>query len=159
MSGTVSADPKVVANLGGNLFTGVTNPYLKSSDGGWQIDPTGLIIALDFLYEHYQKTSMIVENGLGAIDKVEKDKSIHDAYRIDYLKKHIIEINKAIYEDDVDLIGYMPWGYTDIISASTGELDKRYGFIYFDYQDDGSGSGDRLKKIHSIGIRRLSIAM
>lgn len=124
MSGTVSTDPKVVANQVGNLYTGATNPYLKSSDWRWQIDPTGLRIELDFLYERYQKPSMIVKNGLGAINKVEKDKSIHDDYRIDYLKKHIIEMNKAIYEDGVDLIGYMPWGCTDIISASTGELDK-----------------------------------
>lgn len=84
MSGTVLADPKVVANLGGHLYTGVMNTYLKSSFWGWQIDPTESRIELDFLYERYQKPSMIVENGLGAIDK---DKSIHDDYRIDYLKK------------------------------------------------------------------------
>lgn len=146
MSGTVSADPKVIANQSGNLFTGVTNPYLNSTDWGWQIDPTGLRIALNFLYERYQKPLMIVENGLGAIDKVEKDKSIHDDYRIEYLKTHIIEMNKAIHEDGVDLIGYMPWGCIDIISASTGEMHKRYGFVYVDYQDDGSGNGKRLKK-------------
>ena len=146
MSGTVSSDSQVIATQSGNMFTGVTNPYLESTDWGWQIDPVGLRLALNFLYERYQKPLMIVENGLGAIDKVEKNGMIHDDYRIAYLKSHIIEMNKAIHEDGVDLIGYMPWGCIDIISASTGEMHKRYGFVYVNFQDDGSGDGERIKK-------------
>ena len=146
MSGCVSADPEVLANQGGNMMLGVKNPYLKSSEWGWQIDPTGLRIALNYLYSRYQLPLMVVENGLGAADKVETDGSIHDDYRIDYLRAHIEQMDKAINEDGVNLIGYTPWGCIDLVSASTGEMAKRYGFIYVDYQDDGTGTGKRIKK-------------
>ena len=125
---------------------GVKNPYLEESEWGWQIDPVGLRIALNELYDRYQKPLMIVENGLGAEDKIESDGSIHDSYRIDYLRNHIIAMADAINEDGVELWGYTPWGCIDLISASTGEMRKRYGFIYVNYHDDGSGDGSRIKK-------------
>jgi len=146
MSNVASADPEVKEKAAGNLFTGLKNPYLKASDWGWQIDPVGLRVALNYLYDRYQMPLFIVENGLGAFDKVEADGSINDDYRIDYLRDHIREMEKAINEDGVDLMGYTPWGCIDLVSASTGEMAKRYGFIYVDKQDDGTGTYNRSKK-------------
>lgn len=131
--------------IGGNLLAGVMNPYLKASDWGWQIDPDGLRYTMNELYGRYQTPLMIVENGLGAIDKIEEDGSIHDDYRIAYLKEHIIAMEKAV-DDGVDLLAYTPWGCIDITSASTGEMKKRYGFIYVDSDDYGKGSFNRYKK-------------
>ncbi|RKD71324.1 6-phospho-beta-glucosidase [Sinobaca qinghaiensis] len=129
----------------GNLIGGVKNPFLKASDWGWEIDPTGLRVALNELYGRYQKPLMVVENGLGAYDKVEEDGSIIDDYRIDYLRGHIQAMGEAI-EDGVDLIGYTSWGCIDLVSASSGEYSKRYGFIYVDKHDDGSGTMERSRK-------------
>ncbi|MFV0555557.1 MAG: glycoside hydrolase family 1 protein [Lactovum sp.] len=129
----------------GNLIGGVKNPFLKSSDWGWEIDPIGLRIALNRLYDRYQLPLIIVENGLGAYDKVEEDTSINDSYRIDYLRSHIEQMAEAI-EDGVDLFGYTTWGCIDLVSASSGEYSKRYGFIYVDKHDDGSGTLKRYKK-------------
>ncbi|MFJ5762905.1 glycoside hydrolase family 1 protein [Neobacillus sp. NPDC093182] len=129
----------------GNLIGGVKNPFLSASDWGWEIDPTGLRIALNQLYDRYQKPLFIVENGLGAYDTIEEDGSINDDYRIDYLRSHIDAMGEAI-ADGVDLMGYTPWGCIDLVSASTGEMSKRYGFIYVDKHDDGSGTLDRKKK-------------
>lgn len=130
---------------GGNLLSGVKNPYLKASDWGWQIDPDGLRYTLNDLYGRYRIPLMIVENGLGAYDRVEEDGSIHDDYRIAYLKAHIRAMKEAV-DDGVDLMGYTPWGCIDIVSASTGEMKKRYGFIYVDSDDFGNGSFKRSKK-------------
>ena len=146
MTSCASADPKVLADQGGNMLFGVSNPYLKASDWGWQIDPTGLRLALNYMYDRYQKPLMIVENGLGAQDNVEADGSIHDDYRINYLRDHIIAMKEAVDEDGVELWGYTPWGCIDLVSASTGEMHKRYGFVYVDYQDDGTGEGERSRK-------------
>ena len=132
--------------VSGNMTKSVRNPYLKASDWGWQIDPVGLRISLNYLYERYQKPLFIVENGLGAYDKVNEDGSIHDDYRIAYLKAHIEQMSVAINEDGVDLIGYTPWGCIDLVSASTGEMEKRYGFIYVDRDNEGRGSLKRSKK-------------
>jgi 6-phospho-beta-glucosidase len=129
----------------GNLNGGVKNPFLQASDWGWEIDPTGLRIALNELYDRYQKPLMVVENGLGAYDKVEEDGSINEDYRIDYLRDHIKAMGEAI-EDGVDLIGYTSWGCIDLVSASSGEYSKRYGFIYVDKHDDGSGTLERSRK-------------
>lgn len=129
----------------GNLLEGVKNPFLQASDWGWQIDPTGLRIILNKLYDRYQVPLFIVENGLGAYDKVEEDGSINDDYRIDYLRSHIEAMSEAI-EDGVDLMGFTSWGCIDLVSASTGEFSKRYGFIYVDKHDDGSGTLERKKK-------------
>ncbi|HFR3272536.1 TPA: glycoside hydrolase family 1 protein [Streptococcus suis] len=129
----------------GNLMLGEANPYLEASDWGWQIDPVGLRITLNKLYDRYQVPLFIVENGLGALDKVEEDGSIEDSYRIAYLEKHIQQMYEAI-EDGVELMGYTPWGCIDLVSASTSEMSKRYGFIYVDADDQGKGSFDRSRK-------------
>jgi 6-phospho-beta-glucosidase len=130
---------------GGNLFGGVSNEYLETSDWGWQIDPVGLRYTLNQIYSRYEVPLMVVENGLGAFDKVETDGTINDDYRIEYFKKHIEEMSNAI-DDGVDLIGYTPWGCIDLISAGTGEMSKRYGFIYVDRDDEGNGTLDRTPK-------------
>lgn len=143
-STTISTDPEALAGEG-NIFGGIKNPYLKASDWGWQIDPVGLRYTLNEIYDRYQIPVMVVENGLGAVDTVNPDGSIDDDYRIEYLREHIAEMKKAV-ADGVDLIGYTPWGCIDLISASTGEMAKRYGFIYVDKQDDGTGTLDRSPK-------------
>lgn len=129
----------------GNLILSEPNPYLEASDWGWQIDPVGLRITLSKLYDRYQVPLMVVENGLGALDKVEEDGSIHDQYRIDYLEYHVKQMYEAI-EDGVDLMGYTWWGCTDLVSASTSEMSKCYGFVYVDADDQGNGSFDRSRK-------------
>lgn len=144
MTLTVSVSPEG-ERAQGNLFGGVKNPYLKASEWGWQIDPVGLRIMLNTMYDRYQKPLFIVENGLGAYDKVEADGSIHDTYRIDYLRQHIAQMKEAIL-DGVDLIGYTSWGPIDLVSMSTSEMSKRYGFIYVDLDDDGNGTLNRSRK-------------
>lgn len=129
----------------GNMMTSVENPYLPVSEWGWEIDPTGLRLALNQLYDRYGIPIFIVENGLGAIDTVEEDGSIQDDYRIDYFKSHLLAASQAI-EDGVDLMGYTSWACIDLVSASTGEYSKRYGFIYVDKHDDGSGTLERKRK-------------
>lgn len=147
MSLTVSANPEDgTKKSSGNLMGGIKNPYLEESDWGWAIDPTGMRVALNYLYDRYQIPLFIVENGLGAFDKVEEDGSINDDYRIDYLRKHIKAMDDAINVDGVDLMGYTPWGCIDLVSASTGEMAKRYGFIYVDKYDDGTGNYSRKEK-------------
>lgn len=129
----------------GNMMSGVKNPYLESSEWGWQIDPIGLRVLCNRLYERYQIPLYIVENVLGAHDELTIDGKVHDNYRIDYLRAHIQEMEKAI-DDGVELLGYTPWGCIDLISASTSEMSKRYGFIYVDQDDEGNGTLDRYRK-------------
>lgn len=124
----------------------VANPYLQASDWDWQIDPVGLRYALNVLYDRYQKPLFIVENGLGAVDTPQADGSINDDYRIDYLRAHIEQMIKAVTEDGVALMGYTPWGCIDCVSFGTGQYSKRYGFIYVDKHDDGSGTLARSRK-------------
>ncbi|WP_342042006.1 glycoside hydrolase family 1 protein [Bacillus sp. OTU2372] len=145
MSRTEKKDKTDEEGASGNIIGGVKNPFLKASEWGWEIDPEGLRISLNKLYDRYQVPLFIVENGLGAIDKVEADGSINDDYRIEYLRDHIKAMAEAI-EDGVNLIGYTPWGCIDLVSASTGEMSKRYGFIYVDKHDDGSGTLERSRK-------------
>lgn len=140
-----TCNPDDMEQTSGNVMGGVKNPYLASSDWGWQIDPKGLRYTLNEIYGRYQIPIMVVENGLGAFDKIEEDGSIQDDYRIDYLKQHIEQMKEAV-EDGVDLIAYTPWGCIDLVSASTGEMAKRYGFIYVEKYDDGTGSLARRKK-------------
>lgn len=142
---TVTSAASQVEKASGNFALGEANPYLEASDWGWQIDPVGLRVTLNEYWDRYQVPLFIVENGLGALDKLEADGSIHDSYRIDYLRKHIIQMQEAI-KDGVQLIGYTMWGPIDLISASTSEMSKRYGFIYVDQDDDGNGSLKRYKK-------------
>lgn len=140
-----STDPKLNSTTEGNVFATMKNPYLTASEWGWQIDPLGLRITMNEIYDRYQKPLFIVENGLGAVDKVEKDGSINDEYRIDYLREHIREMKEAVL-DGVELLGYTTWGCIDLISAGTGEMKKRYGFIYVDRDNDGNGTLERSKK-------------
>ena len=142
-----TVDPELMNKASGNaIMDAVKNPYLKASDWGWAIDPVGLRITMNSLYDRYQKPLFIVENGLGAVDTVEPDGSIHDSYRIDYLRAHIEEMEKAINEDGLPLMGYTTWGPIDLVSASTGEMKKRYGFIYVDKDNEGKGTLARSRK-------------
>lgn len=154
MSSATEITGAVKETVAGNLMGGVKNPYLKASDWGWQIDPTGLRIALNELYDRYQVPVFVVENGLGARDKVEADGRIFDQYRIDYLREHVKAIAGAL-DDGVPVMGYTPWGCIDLVSASTGEMSKRYGFIYVDLDDAGKGSGARSRKASFAWYQRV----
>jgi len=143
-SNCASTDPKVNQGLG-NMMMGIPNPYLKASEWGWTLDATGLRVYLNMVYSRYQIPLMVVENGLGAVDKVEEDGKIHDDYRIDYLREHVKAMGEAL-EDGVDLIAYTTWGCIDLVSAGTGEMKKRYGFIYVDNDDTGKGTQQRSRK-------------
>ena len=129
----------------GNIFASLSNPYLPKTEWGWIVDPLGLRITMNTIYDRYQLPLFVVENGLGAVDQVEADQRIHDPYRIAYLKEHILAVNEAL-KDGIEVIGYTPWGCIDLISAGTGQMKKRYGFIYVDLDDEGNGTRERLKK-------------
>ncbi len=144
MSSCVSTDPNL-EGTDGNMLGGVKNPYLLASDWGWQIDPKGLRYSLNEIYDRYQIPLMVVENGLGAYDEKSEDGKIHDAYRIDYLRRHVEQMGEAV-EDGVELMGYTPWGCIDLVSASTGEMAKRYGMVYVNKFDDGTGDLSRERK-------------
>ena len=148
MSSAVKADAEndISSSSDGSTLKTVKNPYVKASDWGWQIDPVGLRYSLATLYERYELPIFIIENGFGAIDILDENKNCDDSYRIEYLKAHIEEMKKAIEIDGVEVIGYTPWGCIDVVSFTTGELRKRYGFIYVDKNDDGTGTGKRYKK-------------
>lgn len=143
---SAGADNPEVERTQGNAFAGAKNPYLQQSQWGWAIDPLGFRITLNDLYDRYQKPLFVVENGLGAKDVVEEDGSINDDYRIDYLRQHIAAMRDAVTEDGIDLLGYTTWGPIDLVSAGTGEMSKRYGFIYVDRDDAGNGTLKRSKK-------------
>jgi 6-phospho-beta-glucosidase len=128
------------------LFGGTQNPYLEQSKWGWAIDPTGLRYIMNYLYRRFALPIIITENGLGAVDQVEADGTIQDDYRIEYVQKHVEQMEKAIVEDYVDCFGYLMWGPIDLVSATTGEMKKRYGFIYVDKQDDQTGDLTRKRK-------------
>ncbi len=135
--------------VSGNLSTSVKNPYLKASDWGWQMDATGYRYFLNVMNDRYDVPLFDVENGLGAIDEpVEEDGElrIHDDYRIEYLRNHIKNLKAAIEEDGVDIFGYTTWGPIDLTAFTTGQLKKRYGFIYVDRHDDGTGDFSRHRK-------------
>ena len=131
-------------------MSAVKNPYLEESEWGWQIDPQGLRYTLNMYYDRYQKPLLISENGLGAKDILLAEPVdgyyVEDDYRIDYLRDHLLEVAKAINDDGVDVIGYTAWGCIDLVSASTAQMSKRYGFIYVDRDDNGEGSFERYKK-------------
>lgn len=145
MTMVCSIDEKEREKVCGNLATGVKNPYLGMTDWGWQIDPMGLTYSLIDMYDRYHKPLFIVENGIGSKDRVEADGSIIDDYRIDYFRDHIVAIGEAI-EEGVDVMGYTPWGCIDLVSMSTCQMSKRYGFVYVDVDDQGHGTYDRKKK-------------
>jgi len=148
MSIAETADPEKKVAGRGNLMGGVPNPTLPASEWGWQIDPVGLRLVLNQFWDRWQKPLFIVENGLGARDQlveVDGEKTVVDDYRIAYLNDHLVQVGEAI-EDGVEVLGYTSWGCIDIVSASTAQLSKRYGFIYVDRNDDGTGSLDRYRK-------------
>lgn len=129
-----------------NGFKTIKNPNLKSFNNSWQIDPIGLRITMNNIFDRYQLPLFIVENGLGTKDILTNDKKIHDSYRISYLSEHFKEMKKAVIEDGVDLIGYLSWGCIDLVSVSEGKMSKRYGYIYVDQDDYGRGSKKRYLK-------------
>ncbi|WP_182048844.1 glycoside hydrolase family 1 protein [Changpingibacter yushuensis] len=148
MSVCETADPSKRVEGRGNIMGGVQNPTLEVSEWGWSIDPVGLRVVLNDFWERWQVPLFIVENGLGAMDKlteVDGVKTVEDGYRTAYLRDHLIQVREAI-EDGVDLLGYTWWGPIDLVSASTAELSKRYGFVYVDRNNDGSGSLERYRK-------------
>ncbi|MFV0395669.1 MAG: glycoside hydrolase family 1 protein [Coprobacillaceae bacterium] len=133
----------ILGHTGG--FIGKPNPYLKETPWGWQIDPLGFRYVCNELYDRYQVPLFIVENGMGNIDVLEDDGTINDQYRIDYVRDHLVAMKEAV-EDGVELMGYTYWGPIDIVSAGTGEMKKRYGFVYVDKDNDGNGTMQRFKK-------------
>ncbi|MBM7540320.1 6-phospho-beta-glucosidase [Amphibacillus cookii] len=140
-----SADPeKYKDDTAGNAFKSLKNPHLEASEWGWQIDPVGLRVTMNNMYDRYQKPLFIVENGLGAVDEL-KDGTVEDDYRIDYMREHLKQMIEAV-DDGVELLGYTSWGCIDLVSAGTGEMKKRYGFIYVDRDNEGNGTGKRYKK-------------
>ena len=141
-----SANPDAGEKTAGNVIAGLRNPHLKASEWGWQIDPLGLRITMNALYDRYQKPLFIVENGLGAVDTLTEEGTVEDDYRIAYLEAHIKAMTDAVEIDGVDLMGYTSWGCIDLVSASTGEMKKRYGFIYVDKDNEGNGTLKRYKK-------------
>ena len=145
-SRTASADPEVNKTTAGNIFSSLKNPYLQLTEWGWQIDPLGLRITMNMLYDRYQKPLFIVENGLGAKDVLTENGEVIDDYRIQYLREHIRSFMDAVELDGVELWGYTTWGCIDLVSAGTGEMSKRYGFIYVDRDDAGNGTLKRSKK-------------
>jgi len=122
------------------------NPHIESSDWGWQIDPVGLRYVLNIVYQRYNLPLFIVENGFGAYDTIEENGEIKDDYRVTYLRKHIEQMKLAVKEDGIDLMGFTPWGIIDIVSFGSGEMEKRYGFIHVDKDNQGNGSLKRRKK-------------
>ncbi|BAD66323.1 6-phospho-beta-glucosidase [Shouchella clausii] len=145
-SRTTSTDPEVNKNqTTGNVFGSIVNPYLEKSEWGWTIDPLGFRITANQLYDRYQKPLFVVENGLGAVDEWNEEGQIDDSYRIDYLGSHLAALGEAI-KDGVEIIGYTSWGPIDIVSASSGEMKKRYGYIYVDRDNEGNGTLNRAKK-------------
>lgn len=145
-SRVAASEDSGVEKTEGNLFPTIKNPYLEASEWGWQIDPLGLRITMNDLYDRYQKPLFIVENGLGAVDTPNEDGKINDVYRIDYLRAHIVAMKEAIDQDGVELLGYTSWGCIDLVSAGTGEMKKRYGYIYVDRDNEGNGTLARSKK-------------
>lgn len=141
----ISSDDPAYEITSGNLLSGKKNPYLPASEWGWQIDPVGLRISLNQMYDRYRLPIFIAENGLGAYDRLEEDRHVHDEYRIAYLREHVKQMAEAL-DDGVDLRGYMMWGIIDIISCGTIEMNKRYGVIYVDCDETGKGSNDRYRK-------------
>ena len=146
MSSCEAADTTGLDVTPGNTVLAIKNPHLPTTDWGWQTDPLGLRLSLIDLTDRYRKPLFIVENGLGAHDELTEDGQVHDSYRIDYLRDHLSAVWDAIHEDGVDLMGYTTWGCIDLVSESTKQMSKRYGFIYVDADDYGHGTYDRYRK-------------
>lgn len=146
MSSCEAADTAGLETTPGNTVMAVKNPYLPTTAWGWQTDPTGLRISLIDLQDRYRKPLFIVENGLGAHDRLTEDGCVHDSYRIDYLRDHLSAAWDAIHYDGVELMGYTSWGCIDLVSEGTKQMSKRYGYVYVDADDYGHGTYDRYRK-------------
>ena len=142
---TICASAESMKNYGVNEDGALSNPHIDASEWGWGIDPLGLRTVLNYYYDRYQKPIIIAENGFGTYDTISEDGKIHDQRRISYLRQHVAMMKEAI-KDGVEVIGYFPWGPIDIISCSSSEMSKRYGFIYVDQDDYGNGTKQRMKK-------------
>ncbi|MBG6248080.1 family 1 glycosylhydrolase [Candidatus Symbiopectobacterium endolongispinus] len=145
MSLVTSVNADKMDKVGSNIAGGVKNPYLKTTEWDWQIDPVGLRIALNNMYDRYQIPLFVVENGMGAVDQIDEDHQVNDDYRIAFFQSHLKEMKEAV-KDGVELMGYTSWAPIDLISASTSEMNKRYGFIYVDQDNDGNGTLARYRK-------------
>ena len=160
MSTCASGNPARGEREAGNVLGGVSNPHLSASEWGWQIDPVGLRIVLNQYWDRWQKPLFIVENGLGARDELVEangELTVLDDYRIEYLRAHLLQVREAI-ADGVQLLGYTTWGCIDMISASTAQMSKRYGFVYVDRSDDGSGTLARYRKKSFDWYRRVIVS-
>jgi 6-phospho-beta-glucosidase len=145
MSYCTSHDTADDSKIGYVVANTLTNPNLEKTEWGWPIDPVGLRVSLNKLYDRFHKPLFITENGIGVIEELDKNNQVHDSYRIEYIRDHIREIENAV-KDGVEVIGYTTWGCIDIISCGTSEMAKRYGFIYVDQDDEGNGSLERYRK-------------
>jgi 6-phospho-beta-glucosidase len=139
-------DDTATENIESNLFKTPDNPYLEKTEWGWPVDPLGFRTTINAIYDRYQKPLFVVENGLGAVDQPDDNGYVADDYRIEYLAEHIKQMGDAIALDGVKILGYTTWGCIDLVSAGTGEMKKRYGFIYVDRDNDGNGTLKRSKK-------------
>ncbi|MEK3876989.1 MULTISPECIES: glycoside hydrolase family 1 protein [unclassified Paenibacillus] len=140
-----SSDTEQLELTAGNVHSVYKNPHLPENEWGWQIDPVGLRYTLNLVYDRYNKPVFILENSSGFYDKLNEDGTVNDPYRIEFLRKHIEQMGLAI-QDGVEMIGYTMWGPIDMISSSTSEMSKRYGFIYVDQDDYGNGTMKRTRK-------------
>ncbi len=141
---STTASAKTKLDLTGLSFD--TNPYLEQTAWGWPIDPQSIRFVCNEIYDRYQKPLFIVENGMGEVDVPDENLYVNDAYRIDYLNDHFKEIQKAVEIDKIPVLGYTMWGGVDLVSLSTGEMKKRYGWIYVDMDDLGNGTLKRVPK-------------
>jgi len=144
-SSCVAKNTEGLQTTAGNTVTAIKNPYLTASEWGWQTDPIGLRVSLVDLYDRYRKPLFIVENGIGLDENLDENHEIKDPFRVEYTRDHLIQVNEAI-KDGVDVMGYLYWGPIDVVSAGTGEMRKRYGFVYVDRFNDGHGTLERVKK-------------
>lgn len=146
---TATAHPENYEKAVGNISIGPKNPFLDASEWGWKIDLQGIYIDLNMLYDRYQLPLLIAENGLGAKDELVQDDNsnwtVNDDYRISYMNDHLVQVDRAI-ADGVEVMGYTSWGCIDLVTASTAQMSKRYGFNYVDRNDEGEGTLDRYKK-------------
>lgn len=154
MSLCTAAHPEKYESTAGNTVMGLKNPYLPISEWGWPIDPLGFKLSLLELYERYEKPLFVAENGIGARDVPDAEGKIHDTYRIRYLRAHLLAMCEAA-DEGADIFGYTSWAPIDMVSASTSQMSKRYGYIYVDLDDMGEGSGRRIVKDSYDWYRRV----
>lgn len=148
-SKVVAADESKYAMANGNVMRGLKNPYVPVSDYNYPIDPEGLRYILNYLYDHFHKPLFVAENGIGARETLvcmpNGELTVEDQARIDYHREHIRAMEQAL-DDGVEVFGYTSWGPIDCVSAASAEMTKRYGFVYVDRNQDGSGTLERYRK-------------